>query len=125
VHALGRGAAYAWRAEGQVCLSVDAISGCVDATKFTTRPIAPIINDPDYVGSGEPARVLGLAIDGVAEVAVQLGGGTWVSAKPQENWFEVTLPSTAKPWDAQTAVVTMSSGNRVAFPLQGGPKGQP
>jgi hypothetical protein len=112
VHALGNGA-IAWRSHGQICWIANAAGGCVQALK---QPIDWTYGDPDFVGSGEPAAVFGLAIDSVARVTVTLKDGTAWSATPTGNFYVVTLPVSAAPEDVQTVTATMADRSHFNSP---------
>jgi hypothetical protein len=79
---------------------VDALVQLIDWT----------INDPDGPGTGSPARVIGLAVDGVTSVEVTLEDGRATSAAPVDNFYEVSLPNDALPWDVATVVARLANG---------------
>jgi hypothetical protein len=112
VHRLGSGAV-AWQARGRICWIANAAGGCVQGVKL---PMDWTFKDPDFVGSGEPAAVFGLAIDSVRKVTVGLRNGTMISAVPAANFYVVTLPADALPDDFQSITATMANGSTAGFP---------
>lgn len=115
VHQLGRGKALAWVAAGRVCWSSGNEAGCVVSLPSQAQAIDPGVSDPDGIKQGQPARVSGLAVDGVAQVTATLKDGTRLSTTPVDNWYEIELPTSAAPWDVARIDAKMSSGETVPY----------
>jgi hypothetical protein len=111
VHGLGHGNAFGWIHDGRICWSAGTrslgTSGCV-SPNLTGAEV--VIREPDTPGSGKPVEVFGLAADGVTTVSVTLANGQSYVANVQRNWYDVTLPVDANPWDVRTVVARDSSG---------------
>jgi hypothetical protein len=108
LHQLGHGA-YAWRLGDNICWVTKLAGGCLPRLE---QPIAWTIKDPDASGSGAPALVFGLAVDGVDTVTVTLSNGREVSAAPVDNFYIVELPVDARPEDVTEVRATLA-GNSV------------
>lgn len=116
VHQLGHGA-LAWVAAGRVCWSSDNEAGCAVSVPSEAQAIDPGVSDPDGIREGQPARLSGLAVNGVTQVTAVLKDGSRLSTAPVENWYEIMLPSSAAPWDVTRIEARLSSAATVAFVL--------
>ena len=114
VHALGHGNAFAWNHGGEVCWSSGIASGCADPSPVNDHGIDVTIDDPDFIRQGEPAQVVGLAVDSIARVTATLENGQTLSAAPAANWYEIKLPETAAPWDVARVSAEVRSGRSVS-----------
>jgi hypothetical protein len=72
------------------------------------------IEDPDLIGQGEPAQIVGLAVDSIVRVTATLENGEILSAAPVDNWYEIKLPDTAAPWDVARVSAQVRSGRRIS-----------
>ena len=115
VHALGRGKAFAWIREGAVCWSSGVAAGCANADATGSRGFDAVISDADEVGRGEPTRVAGLAVDEVVSLTATLEDGSALTAAPHDNWYEITLPGSAAPWDVDSVSARLRSGRTVSL----------
>jgi hypothetical protein len=113
VHALGRGKAFAWTHDGEVCWFSGIASGCADPSPGNDHGIDVTIDDPDLIRQGEPAQVVGLAVDSIVGITVTLEDGQTLSAVPVDNWYEVKLPDTAAPWDVARVSAQVRSGQSI------------
>jgi hypothetical protein len=114
VHALGGGKAFAWNHAGEVCWSSGIASGCADPSPVNDHGIDVTIDDPDVIRQGEPAQVVGLAVDSIVRVTATLEDGRALSAAPVDNWYEIELPDTAAPWDIVRVSAQVRSGRRIS-----------
>jgi hypothetical protein len=129
-HRLGPdGMTLAWANQGAICEVQASSGGCVPPTD---RPIEVTIADPDAVGKGQPERVMGLAADGVASVAVTLADGRKLSTAPVDNFYAISLPDDVTPGVAMDVVATMADGSTYSEhrpatppPTSGGPNSAP
>jgi hypothetical protein len=110
VHALGHGKAFAWIHDGAVCWSAGLVSGCADPSPANEHGIDVTVGDPDLIQQGKPAQVSGLAVDSIVRVTATLVDGTTFSAVPVDNWYEISLPDTAAPWDVTRVAARGRSG---------------
>lgn len=117
VHQLGHGT-LAWNAHGRICTYADNTGGCVDGWP---HPVDATIGDVDDVGSGQPARVLGLATDNVVSVTVTLRDGRSVTVRPDANAYFAALPADANWWDVTSVSATLKDGSvdRQSYDLHG------
>ena len=115
VHVLGHGKAFAWVREGAVCWSSGIASGCADSSRSNEHALDAVISDADEVRQGEPARIAGLAVDGVVRVAATMKDGSTLAAVPVDNWYEIDLPGTAAPWDVARVSATLRSGRTTSL----------
>lgn len=111
-HTLSHGAT-AWVQDGEVCWATAASSGCIPNGGGGQLAFDPVISDPDQAGSGLPARVAGVAVDGVKRVEATLEDGTSVSAAPSNNWYEIDLPKNELPWSVSKVEAFLSNGETV------------
>jgi hypothetical protein len=107
VHRLGHGR-LAWISNGRICTYADQTGGCVDNWPHA---VDATIGDVDDVGSGAPARVLGMATDDVVSVTVTLRDGRTVTVQPDANSYFAALPADAKPWDVTEVAATLKDGS--------------
>jgi hypothetical protein len=103
LHQLGNGA-FAWRLGDNICWVTKLAGGCLPRLE---QPIAWTIKDPDASGSGAPALVFGLAVDGVTTVTATLSDGHEVSAAPVNNFYVIELPLDAAPEDVTEVRATL------------------
>jgi hypothetical protein len=113
-HVLGGGKAFAWNDDGEVCWSSGIASGCADPSPVNDHGIDVTIDDPDLIRQGEPAQVVGLAVDSIVRVTATLEDGQTLSAAPVDNWYEITLPDTTAPWDVARVSAQVRSGQRIS-----------
>ena len=106
--------AFAWVHAGAVCSSADIASGCADPSPSTEHGIDITISDPDLIRAGRPAQVAGLAVDSVVHVTATLNDGLTLSAVPVDNWYDITLPETAAPWDVIRVAAQTRSGRTLS-----------
>jgi hypothetical protein len=114
VHALGRGKAFAWNQDGEVCWSSGIASGCADPSPRAEHGIDVTVGDPDMIQQGEPAWIGGLAVDSIVRVTATLENGQTLSAVPVDNWYEIELPDRAAPWDVARVSAQVRSGRRIS-----------
>jgi hypothetical protein len=118
-HRLGPdGMTLAWANRGAICEVQVSSGGCIPPTD---RPIEVTIADPDAVGKGQPERVMGLAADGVASVAVTLADGRKLQAAPVDNFYAIPLPDDVTPGVAMNVVATMADGSTYSEPRPAAP----
>jgi hypothetical protein len=114
VHALGRGKAFAWNQDGEVCWSSGIASGCADPSPGAEHGVDVTVADPDMIRQGEPAWIGGLAVDSIVRVTATLENGQTLSAVPVDNWYEIELPDTAAPWDVARVSAHVRSGQSIS-----------
>ena len=115
VHVLGRGKAYAWNHDGEVCWSSGIASGCADPSPATEHGIDVTIADPDSIRQGEPAWIGGLAVDSTVRITATLEDGRTLATAPVDNWYEIKLPNTAAPWDVARVSAQVRSGQSISL----------
>lgn len=114
LHALGHGKAFAWVHAGAVCAHSSVFEGCADPSPSTEHGIDITISDEDLLRQGKPAHVSGLAVDSVVRVTATLEDGSAVSTAPIDNWYDLTLPDGAAPWDVVRVAARTASGRTIS-----------
>jgi hypothetical protein len=118
-HRIGpHGVTLAWVNQGAICEVQISGGGCVPPIN---RPIEVTISDPDVVGKGQPERVMGLAVDGVTNVATTLADGRTRRAVPIDNFYEILLPDDVTPTVAMTVQATLADGSTYAEQVPAAP----
>lgn len=118
-HRIGpAGMTLAWVNQGAICEVQESGGGCVPPID---RPIEVTISDPDVVGKGQPERVVGLAVDGVTNVAATLADGRTLHGAPVDNFYEILLPDDVTPTAAMTVRATMADGSTYTEQVLGAP----
>jgi hypothetical protein len=111
IHSLGHGKAVAWNHAGQICWSAGQFAGC-EPTNLP-RGIEAFLSDPDQVGAGLPARVSGVAVDGVVKVIATRDDGSTLAVSPSANWYEIELPDGASPWSVPKVEAVFADGTSI------------
>jgi hypothetical protein len=114
LHALGHGKAFAWVHAGAVCSQSRVFEGCADPSPSTEHGIDITISDEDLLQQGKPVHVSGLAVDSVVRVTATLRDGSAASAAPIDNWYDITLPTDAAPWDVVRVAAQTRSGRTIS-----------
>jgi hypothetical protein len=114
LHALGHGKAFAWVHAGAVCSQSSNFEGCADPSPSIEHGIDITISDEDLLRQGKPAHVSGLAVDSVVRVTATLKDGSALSTAPIDNWYDLTLPENAAPWDVVLVAARTASGRTIS-----------
>jgi len=114
LHALGHGKAFAWIHAGAVCSQSSNFDGCADPSQSTEHGIDITISDEDLLRQGKPAHVSGLAVDSVVRVTATLRDRSTASTTPIDNWYDITLPVDAAPWDVVRVAAQTRSGRTIS-----------